>query len=60
MTADELFDLRANPKSAMDVTGWLLRDFEIEAAVQFQHDNPWLTFAEDEGFSPYDPLTNAW
>jgi len=60
MTGDELCELRSHPKSAMDVAGWLLRDFEIEAAVRFERDNPGLDVAAFEGLSPYCGMTNVW
>ena len=60
MTGDELCDLGSHPKSTMDVTGWLLRDFEKEAAVRFERDHPGLGVVALEGASFYCELTNTW
>ncbi len=59
MTAEELFDLRSHPKSAIDVTGWLLSDCEIKAAIRFERDNPGLDMVGHEEPAPDLRLSNG-
>jgi hypothetical protein len=59
MDVEERWDPRADPRSALQLTGWLLREDEIQAVITFERNAGGLLLSRELQADPSHQLFNG-